>query len=365
MFGPADKKLGFGFMRLPMKGEEVDIETTCRMVDEFLAAGFCYFDTAHGYHDGQSEAALKAALTSRHPREKYILADKLSPPFFEKEADIRPLFEKQLEACGVDYFDMYLMHAQSAGRFEFYKSCRAYETAFALKAEGRVRHVGISFHDTAPVLERILTEYPQLDFVQLQFNYLDYEDPQVQSRACYEVCRRHQKPVVVMEPVRGGRLAQLPDEARALLAKVSDSSPAGFALRFAADFEGVKMVLSGMSSPEQMEENLRVMSAPAPLSGAERAAAEPLRRILAAQQLVQCTACGYCIAGCPASIRIPDRFAACNARLRGEADAAARYAAVAGGAASACVGCGACEKACPQKLPIRKLLALAAREFEQ
>ena len=280
MFGPADKKLGFGFMRLPMKGEEVDIETTCRMVDEFLAAGFCYFDTAHGYHDGQSEAALKAALTSRYPREKYILADKLSPPFFEKEADIRPLFEQQLEACGVEYFDMYLMHAQSAGRFEFYKSCRAYETAFALKAEGRVRHVGISFHDTAPVLERILTEYPQLDFVQLQFNYLDYEDPQVQSRACYEVCRRHQKPVVVMEPVRGGRLAQLPDEARALLAKVSDSSPAAFALRFAADFERVKMVLSGMSSLDQLEENLRVMSAPAPLTGAGgggTAAAHPHR----------------------------------------------------------------------------------------
>ena len=264
MFGPADKKLGFGFMRLPMKGEEGDIETTCRMVDEFLAAGFCYFDTAHGYHDGQSEAALKAALTSRYPREKYILADKLSPPFFEKEADIRPLFEQQLEACGVEYFDMYLMHAQSAGRFEFYKSCRAYETAFALKAEGRVRHVGISFHDTAEVLERILTEYPQLDFVQLQFNYLDYEDPQVQSRACYEVCRRHHKPVVVMEPVRGGRLARLPDEARALLQEVSGSSPAAFALRFAADFEGVKMVLSGMSSLEQMEENLRVMSAPRP-----------------------------------------------------------------------------------------------------
>ena len=161
MFGPADKKLGFGFMRLPMKGEEVDIETTCRMVDEFLAAGFCYFDTAHGYHDGQSEAALKAALTSRYPREKYILADKLSPPFFEKEADIRPLFKKQLEACGVEYFDMYLMHAQSAGRFEFYKSCRAYETAFALKAEGRVRHVGISFHDTAVMWEFPSTTPPR------------------------------------------------------------------------------------------------------------------------------------------------------------------------------------------------------------
>lgn len=351
-------------MRLPMKGDEVDIETASRMVDEFLAAGFCYFDTAHGYHDGKSEAALKAALTSRYPREKYILADKLSPPYFEKEADIRPLFEQQLEACGVEYFDMYLMHAQSAGRFEFYKSCRAYETAFQLKAEGKVRHVGISFHDTAEVLERILTEYPQLDFVQLQFNYLDFEDPQVQSRACYEVCRRHQKPVVVMEPVKGGRLAQLPGDARALLREVSDSSPAAFALRFAADFEGVKMVLSGMSTPDQMKENLRVMGSLSPLSDRERAAVEPLRRILTARQLVQCTACGYCTAGCPAAIRIPDRFAAYNARLEGQADAAARYAAVPGGAASACVQCGACEKACPQKLPIRTLLALAAREFE-
>ena len=363
MFGAPDKKLGFGFMRLPMKGDQVDVETTCRMVDEFLAAGFCYFDTAHGYHDGQSEEALKAALTSRYPRERYILADKLSPPFFEKEADILPLFERQLAACGVEYFDMYLMHAQSAGRFEFYKSCRAYETAFRLKEEGRVRQVGISFHDTADVLERILTEYPQLDFVQLQFNYYDYEDPQVQSRACYEVCRRHQKPVVVMEPVKGGRLAQLPDEAAALLAKVSRSSPAGFALRFAADFENVKMVLSGMSAPEQMEENLKVMAAPAPLSGEERAVVEPLRRILTAQRLVECTRCGYCVSGCPASIRIPDRLAAYNARLRGAPDAADRNAAVPGGEPSACVGCGACEKSCPQKLPIRRLLALAAREF--
>ena len=363
MFGAPDKKLGFGFMRLPMRGDQVDVETTCRMVDEFLAAGFCYFDTAHGYHDGQSEAALKAALTSRYPREKYILADKLSPPFFKTEADILPLFESQLAACGVEYFDMYLMHAQSAGRFEFYKSCRAYETAFRLKEEGRVRHVGISFHDTAEVLERILTEYPQLDFVQLQFNYLDYEDPQVQSRACYEVCRRHGKPVIVMEPVKGGRLAQLPDEARALLAGVSDSSPAAFALRFAADFEGVKMVLSGMSSPEQMEENLRVMGSLAPLTDRERAAVEPLRRILTAEQLVQCTGCGYCVSGCRASIRIPDRLAAYNARLRGAPDAAARNAAVQGGEPSACVGCGECEKSCPQKLPIRRLLALAAREF--
>lgn len=364
MFGAPDKKLGFGFMRLPMQGDEVDIPTVCGMVDEFLAAGFRYFDTAHGYHDGKSEQAVRAALTSRHPRQSYILANKLSPPFFEKEADILPLFQRQLDICGVDYFDMYLMHAQSAGRFEFYKSCRAYETAFRLREQGRVRRVGISFHDTAEVLERILTEYPDLDFVQLQFNYLDYDDPQVQSRACYEVCRRHDTPVVVMEPVKGGRLASLPADAAAELAAVTTDSPAAFALRFAAEHEGVKMVLSGMSSPEQLRENIAVMSRPAPLTDAERQALPALRRKLLAHQLVQCTGCSYCTAGCPKGIAIPRRLAALNDRLEQKPQAAAVYAALPGAPASACIGCGQCEKACPQKLPIPALLARAAREFE-
>ena len=369
MFGPADKKLGFGFMRLPMKGEEVDIETTCRMVDEFLAAGFCYFDTAHGYHDGQSEAALKAALTSRYPREKYILADRLSPPFFETEADIRPLFEQQLEACGVEYFDMYLMHAQSAGRFEFYKSCRAYETAFALKAEGRVRHVGISFHDTAEVLERILTEYPQLDFVQLQFNYLDYEDPQVQSRACYEVCRRHQKPVVVMEPVRGGRLAQLPDEARALLAKVSDSSPAGFALRFAADFEGVKMVLSGMSTMEQVHDNIACMQSFAGFGREEEQAIEKAQEALARIPVIPCTSCNYCAEVCPGDIGISGSFTAMNYLTMYGNMAAARHqenwlvTMHQRKRADECLQCGACEEVCPQHIHIRDELKRVCATF--
>ena len=207
------KNLGFGFMRLPMQGEEVDLAQTQQMVDAFLAAGFNYFDTAHGYLDGRSETALKACLTSRYPREDYVLTNKLTSNFFKTEADIRPFFESQLAACGVDDFDFYLMHAQSMKNFEHFKACRAYETAFALKAEGKVRHVGISFHDSAEMLDRILTEYPQLEAVQLQFNYVDYDDPAVQSRRCYEVCRKFGKPVIVMEPVKGGNLVNLPDDA--------------------------------------------------------------------------------------------------------------------------------------------------------
>ena len=192
------KNFGFGCMRLPMNGEEVDLEQTKKMVDTFIEQGFNYFDTAHGYIQGKSEKALKECLTSRYPRDKYILTDKLTANFFKKEEDIRPLFESQLEICGVDYFDFYLMHAQGAGNYAHFKECHAYETAFELKKEGKVRHVGISFHDKPEVLEQILTEYPEVEVVQIQFNYVDYDDPAVQSRACYEVCRKHNKPVIVM-----------------------------------------------------------------------------------------------------------------------------------------------------------------------
>ena len=204
------KNFGFGYMRLPMKNGEVDTAETCRMVDAFLEAGFNYFDTAHGYLDGKSELALKSCLTSRYPRDRYVLTNKLTDAYFKEEADIRPFFESQLAACGVDYFDFYLMHSQNRKTLPHFKRCRAYEAAFALKAEGKVRHVGISFHDKAEMLEQILTEYPQIEVVQIQFNYVDYDDPAVQSRKCYEVCRKFNKPVLVMEPVKGGNLVNLP-----------------------------------------------------------------------------------------------------------------------------------------------------------
>ena len=250
------RNFGFGCMRLPMNGSEVDTAETCRMVDAFLEAGFNYFDTAHGYIQGKSETALKACLTSRYPREKYILTDKLTGNFFKTEADIRPFFESQLEACGVNYFDFYLMHAQGAGNYGHYKECHAYETAFQLKAEDTIRHVGISFHDRAELLDEILTEYPQIEVVQIQFNYLDYDDQAVQSRACYEVCVKHNKPVIVMEPVKGGNLVNLPEDAKAVLDALHGGSPASYAIRFAAGFPGVMMVLSGMSDLAQMQDNI-------------------------------------------------------------------------------------------------------------
>lgn len=362
------KNFGFGCMRLPMNGEEVDLEQTKKMVDTFIEQGFNYFDTAHGYIQGKSEKALKECLTSRYPRDKYILTDKLTANFFRKEEDIRPLFESQLEICGVDYFDFYLMHAQGAGNYAHFKECHAYETAFELKKEGKVRHVGISFHDKPEVLEQILTEYPEVEVVQIQFNYVDYDDPAVQSRACYEVCRKHNKPVIVMEPVKGGNLVNLPEDAKAVLDELYGGSPASYAIRFAAGFPGMMMVLSGMSSMEQMNDNLSYMKDFQPLNEAELAAVKKVQEIFKSKNLIPCTACRYCIDGCPKHISIPDLFAIMNTKqIYHDWNADYYYNVVhtaPGRKASDCLKCGKCEKVCPQHLQIRNLLEDVAKEFE-
>ena len=370
MFPELKGKLGFGCMRLPMKEDKVDLEECCRMVDAFLENGFNYFDTAHGYLGGKSELALKDCLTSRYPREKYILTDKLTNFFFKKEEDIRPFFQSQLEACGVEYFDFYLMHAQNAENFAFFKNCRAYETALELKAEGKIRHFGISFHDTAAVLDQILTEYPQVEVVQIQFNYADYDDPVVESRKCYEVCQKHGKPVIVMEPVKGGNLANLPDDAKAVLDALGGGSPASYAMRFAAGFEGNVMVLSGMSNLAQMEDNLGTMKGFQPLSEEEQAAIDQVCEIFRSKNLIPCTACRYCTAGCPIQILIPDLFACLNAKKvfnNWNTDYYYNnvYTSQKNGKASACIGCGKCEHACPQHLQIRELLKNVAAEFDK
>lgn len=363
------KNFGFGCMRLPMKDGEIDLAETSRMVDYFLEQGFNYFDTAHGYLQGRSETALKACLTSRHPRDSYILTDKLTGTFFKTEADIRPFFQSQLEACGVDYFDFYLMHAQSAMFYQHFKKCRAYETAFALKAEGKIKHVGISFHDHAEVLEQILTDYPEIEVVQIQFNYVDYDDPAVQSRKCYEVCRRHGKPVLVMEPVKGGNLVNLPEEARKVLDELHGGSPASYAIRFAAGFPGMMMVLSGMSSMEQMKDNLSYMKDFQPLNETELEAVKKVQSIFRGMNLIPCTACRYCTDGCPRQIAIPDLFAVMNTKqIYHDWNADFYYNNVytgAGRRASDCIQCGRCEKACPQHLPIRRLLTEIAAEFDK
>ena len=354
-FPEIKKNFGFGCMRLPKQGDEIDTAAFCAMIDAFLAAGFNYFDTARPYHWLLSEKALKTCLADRYDRSAFLLANKLSATFFEKEADIRPLFEDQLKACGVEYFDFYLMHAMNAERHRMYTETHAYDIAQQLKAEGKVRHVGMSFHDSAEVLDRILTDRPELEFVQLQFNYVDYDDPNVQSRACYEVCRKHGKAVLVMEPVKGGSLVNLPEKAMALLS----DTPASYAIRFAASFENVVTVLSGMSNMEQVLDNIRYMKDFQPLSDEEMALIGKVRTLYQAQNRIPCTGCRYCTDGCPADINIPALFACLNAKREGK-DADYNAFEV---KADACVECGQCEGECPQHLQIRDLLKEVAAAF--
>lgn len=361
-------KLGFGCMRLPMRDGEVDTAEFSRMVDSYMEAGFNYFDTASGYLDGKSETAIRECVVKRYPRESFVLTNKLSSSFFKTNEDIRPLFERQLAACGVDYFDIYLMHSQDAVLYEKYKAARAYECALELKKEGKIRHFGISFHDKAAVLDEILSDYPEIEVVQIQFNYLDYEDASVESRKCYEVCLKHGKHVLIMEPVKGGVLANLPERAEEILASLGGGSPASYAVRFAAGFEGVISVLSGMSDNAQVCDNVSYMRSFAPLDERELEAIDKVREVIRSMELIACTACRYCTPSCPAKIPIPDLFACMNGKelWRGwNADYYYEIHTQSGGLASACIRCGRCEKICPQHLPIRDLLSRVAETFEK
>ena len=376
-FTEIKKNFGFGCMRLPMVDGEVDMEQFEQMVDLFLEEGFNYFDTAHGYLDGKSELALREGLTSRYPRDRYLLVNKLTSMYFHKEEEIRPFFENQLKWCGVDYFDVYLMHAQNAAEFEKYKKCHAYETALQLKEEGRIRHFGISFHDKAVVLDQILTEYPQVEIVQIQFNYLDYEDPSVEARKVYEVCRKHNKPVLVMEPVKGGSLVKLPEDAQKIFDDLNEEegtqmSNASYAIRYAAGFDGMKVVLSGMSDLQQMKDNLSYMKEFQPLNAKEKEAVAKVVEVFHGLDMIPCTACHYCVDEnhCPKHIRIPDVFACLNSKKAfNDWNMDIYYSSVlsanGSGKASECIGCGGCERVCPQHLKIRKLLGDVAATFEK
>ncbi|MDO4198855.1 MAG: aldo/keto reductase [Erysipelotrichaceae bacterium] len=374
-FKDVKRNFGFGCMRLPMKDNEIDFEEMKKMVDLFIEKGFNYFDTARGYHGGKSETALKECLTSRYPRNAYILTNKLSTHFFETEEEIRPYFESQLEACGVDYFDFYLMHAQDGAIFKKYKKCHAYENALKFKEEGKIKHFGISFHDGPEVLERILTEYPQIEVVQIQLNYVDCKSVSVQSQKVYEVCEKFNKPVIVMEPVKGGRLVNLPEDAKKVfdeLQKDDDTkmSYASYAIRFAASFKNVHMVLSGMSDLEQMKDNISYMEDFKALNEDEYKAIDKVCEIFGSLNMIPCTSCHYCVLDneCPMNIQIPELFNCYNQKTIFKSwneDYYYNFILTRDhGKASECLKCGMCENICPQHLPIRDLLEDVAKEFE-
>lgn len=364
-----EDKFGFGCMRLPMKNGEVDYHEFKQMIDMYMDSGFTYFDTAHGYLQGKSETALRDCLVARYPRESYVLTNKLSVHFFNKQEEIIPLFEKQLEATGVDYFDYYLMHAQDREIYQHFVKSHAYETALQLKADGKIKHLGISFHDTADVLEMILQEHPEIEVVQIQLNYKDYLDPSVQSQKVYEVCRRYQKPVLIMEPIKGGGLVNLPDEAKKVFDDLHQKgSYASYALRFAASQEGVFKVLSGMSNLEQMADNISFMKDFVPLNEQEYQAIDQVVEILNQLGGIACTACRYCTDGCPMKISIPDLFACYNAKEQFHDWNSDYYYGVYTknfGKASECIACGQCEGICPQHLSIIEYLKQVAKTFEK
>lgn len=364
-------KLGFGLMRLPMLEDkkEFDMDQVCQMVDEFLAAGGKYFDTAFVYPG--SEEAIGKALCQRHPRESYYLASKLNAQAWAcgNEQEAKDELRISLERTGAGYFDFYLVHSITRASLPLYDLYGIWNYMKEAKDKGLVRHWGLSFHDEPELLDEVLKAHPEVEFVQLQINYADWDNKTIQSRACYEVAVKHGKPVVVMEPVKGGMLANPPGPVAALLQAANpDMSMASWAIRFVASLPEVMVVLSGMSKLEQMQDNLSYMRDFEPLSAEEQLTVQQAREALKRVDQIPCTSCHYCTKGCPAGIHIPEVFNVMNTyKLYGDLKMArADYSWRPGGAkASECLQCGQCEGACPQHLPIIELLEQVVETLEK
>lgn len=367
------KKLGFGLMRLPMQEKAIDLEKTKAMVDLFLEKGFTYFDTAWMYCGHKSEDAVKEVLVSRHPRGSYTLATKLHVGFVKTMEDRDRIFNEQRRKTGVAFFDYYLLHDINASSIGNYEKFDCFRWIQQKKADGLVKHIGFSFHDGPELLDKVLSEHPEFEFVQLQINYLDWDSMGVQSRKCYEVACRHGKPVIVMEPVKGGTLAQVPAAVEETFrAAHPDWTVPSWAVRFAANLDNVMMVLSGMSTLEQVADNTAYMADPAPLTEADLSMIHAAARTINGSVAIPCTGCSYCVEGCPMKIAIPQVFSLYNADKQElpskDWTPQSEYydnLTLSTGKASACIECGQCEEMCPQHLHIIDLLKDVAAHFEE
>lgn len=371
MFG---KKLGFGLMRLPLREPDnptnVNSEVLNKMVDAFMERGFNYFDTAYMYHNGTSETSIREALVKRYPRDKFILVDKMPIMLVKSKEEQAKVFDEQLERCGVDYFDIYLVHNLGVNNYKNAQELDTFDFVINKKKEGKVKHIGFSFHDSADLLDEILTAHPEAEFVQLQINYMDWDNDGIQSRKCYETARRHGKKIIVMEPVKGGILANVPEKAKETFKSRSDASVPSWAVRFAASLDGVEIVLSGMTNLEQLLDNTSYMKDFKPLAKDERAVIEDALQVIRDSLAVPCTACRYCVDSCPKNIPIPTYFALHNDKKNAPVlpfyiqqvyydNYTKNY-----GKASDCIACGECSRHCPQQLDVPKFLKDVAENFE-